>query len=50
MCLGASLRRAIRHGNKLGATEPFFAKLVPALVAEMGPAYPELVESTSRHY
>ena len=37
------LRRAIRHGNKLGATEPFFAKLVPALVAEMGPAYPELV-------
>jgi alanyl-tRNA synthetase len=38
------LRRAIRHGNKLGATEPFFANLVPALVAEMGPAYPELVK------
>ena len=38
------LRRAIRHGNKLGATEPFFAKLVPALVKEMGEAYPELVK------
>lgn len=38
------LRRAIRHGNKLGATEPFFAKLVPALVNEMGDAYPELVK------
>ena len=37
------LRRAIRHGNKLGATEPFFASLVPALVDEMGTAYPELV-------
>ena len=37
------LRRAIRHGNKLGATEPFFAALVPALVREMGGAYPELV-------
>ena len=38
------LRRAIRHGNKLGATEPFFAKLVPSLVKEMGDAYPELVK------
>ena len=38
------LRRAIRHGNKLGAAEPFFAKLVPALVKEMGEAYPELVK------
>ncbi|WP_020681796.1 alanine--tRNA ligase [Marinobacterium rhizophilum] len=37
------IRRAIRHGNKLGATEPFFHTLVPALVAEMGAAYPELV-------
>ena len=37
------LRRAIRHGNKLGATEPFFAALVPALVREMSGAYPELV-------
>ena len=38
------MRRAIRHGNKLGATEPFFAKLVPALVKEMGDAYPELLK------
>ena len=38
------LRRAIRHGNKLGATEPFFANLVPALISEMGDAYPELVK------
>ena len=38
------LRRAIRHGNKLGAAEPFFAKLVPALVKEMGDAYPELLK------
>ena len=38
------LRRAIRHGNKLGATEPFFAKLVPSLIKEMGDAYPELVK------
>ena len=36
------LRRAIRHGNKLGATEVFFHKLVAALAIEMGDAYPEL--------
>lgn len=36
------IRRAIRHGNKLGLTKPFFNKLVPNLVAEMGAAYPEL--------
>ncbi len=36
------LRRAIRHGFQLGITEAFFHKLVPALVAEMGTAYPEL--------
>ena len=38
------MRRAIRHGNKLGATEPFFHKLVSPLVAEMGEAYPELAK------
>ncbi|WP_372877171.1 alanine--tRNA ligase [Spongiibacter marinus] len=38
------IRRAVRHGNKLGATEPFFYKLVDALAVEMGSAYPELRE------
>ncbi len=37
------IRRAVRHGNKLGATAPFFADLVPVLVSEMGGAYPDLV-------
>ena len=36
------LRRAIRHGNKLGADRPFFHQLVAPLVAQMGDAYPEL--------
>ena len=35
-------RRAIRHGFKLGARRPFLYQLVPALVVEMGDAYPEL--------
>ncbi len=39
------IRRAIRHGHKLGAKEPFFHKLVGALDAEMGGAYPELREA-----
>jgi alanyl-tRNA synthetase len=38
------IRRAIRHGYKLGARAAFFYKLVPDLVAEMGSAYPELVQ------
>ncbi|RZV52035.1 MAG: alanine--tRNA ligase [Pseudomonadales bacterium] len=38
------IRRAIRHGNKLGASQLFFHKLVAPLVAEMGQAYPELAE------
>jgi alanyl-tRNA synthetase len=37
------IRRAIRHGYKLGINEPFFYKLVSALEKEMGPAYPELI-------
>ncbi|MFY8348970.1 alanine--tRNA ligase [Pseudoalteromonas sp. SSM20] len=36
------IRRAVRHGNKLGATGTFFYKLVAALATEMGEAYPEL--------
>ncbi|WP_405047782.1 alanine--tRNA ligase [Rheinheimera pacifica] len=38
------VRRAVRHGNKLGAKGAFFYQLVAALVAQMGEAYPELVE------
>lgn len=36
------IRRAIRHGYKLGSRAAFFYKLVPDLVEEMGSAYPEL--------
>ncbi|MFO1228645.1 alanine--tRNA ligase [Roseateles sp.] len=41
-------RRAIRHGYKLGARTPFFHKLVHALSAEMGEAYPELRAAEKR--
>jgi alanyl-tRNA synthetase len=37
------MRRAMRHGQLLGASEPLMWKLVPALLREMGAAYPELV-------
>ena len=36
------VRRAIRHGHRLGASDPFFHRLVASLEAEMGEAYPEL--------
>ncbi|MDR5876337.1 alanine--tRNA ligase [Halomonas sp. CUBES01] len=42
------IRRAIRHGHKLGANEPFFHKLVDALDEEMGDAYPELRDANSQ--
>lgn len=42
------IRRAIRHGYKLGCRAAFFHKLVPDLVAEMGEAYPELVNNQAR--
>ena len=42
------IRRAIRHGHKLGINEPFFHKLVAPLSEEMGEAYPELVSNKSR--
>ena len=42
------MRRAIRHGNKLGAKANFFHKLVPQLVIEMGEAYPELVSAQTQ--
>jgi len=37
------IRRAVRHGYKLGIEEPFFYKLVPVLEREMSSAYPELI-------
>ncbi len=42
------IRRAVRHGNKLGASGAFFHQLVAALAAEMGTAYPELVEQQAQ--
>jgi alanyl-tRNA synthetase len=42
------IRRALRHGNKLGQKRPFFYKLVPDLVKELGVAYPELNEAAER--
>ncbi|MFO1428767.1 MAG: alanine--tRNA ligase [Candidatus Competibacteraceae bacterium] len=42
------MRRAIRHGYKLGADGAFFHELVAPLVAEMGPAYPELQGSEAQ--
>lgn len=42
------MRRAIRHGYKLGQTQPFFHQLVAPLVKEMGAAYPEIAEAEKR--
>src|SRR5271154_4968188 len=42
------IRRAIRHGYKLGQTQPFFHKLVGVLVTQMGAAYPELAAGAER--
>ncbi len=42
------VRRAIRHGYKLGKTTPFFHKLVPDLVTLMGDAYPKLKSDQKR--
>ena len=39
------MRRALRHGHKLGIRDAFFHKLVPVLAAEMGVAYPSLTRS-----
>ncbi len=39
------MRRAMRHAHLLGAKEPLMHRLVPALVAEMGAAFPELVRA-----
>ena len=42
------IRRAIRHGYKLGARAAFFHRIVPDLAAAMGEAYPELVKAQAR--
>jgi alanyl-tRNA synthetase len=42
------IRRAARHGHRLGLDEPFFHRLVAPLADEMGAAYPELVEGCER--
>ncbi|ROO27696.1 alanyl-tRNA synthetase [Salinisphaera orenii MK-B5] len=42
------MRRAIRHGHKLGATDAFFYKLVAPLVELMGEAFPELADSRAQ--
>jgi alanyl-tRNA synthetase len=42
------IRRALRHGHKLGQSEPFFYRLVDALAEIMGNAYPELLQASSR--
>jgi alanyl-tRNA synthetase len=42
------IRRALRHGHKLGQSKPFFYKLVEDLNIEMGVAYPELAEAKDR--
>ncbi len=42
------IRRAIRHGYKLGQTKPFFHKVVPDLSKAMGAAYPELLKAQDR--
>jgi alanyl-tRNA synthetase len=42
------IRRAVRHGHKLGQTQPFFHKLVPTLVREMGSYYTELAGGEAR--
>ena len=42
------IRRAIRHGYKLGARAAFFHRIVPDLAAVMGEAYPELVKAQTR--
>jgi alanyl-tRNA synthetase len=42
------IRRAIRHGYKLGARDAFFYRMVPDLVEQMGAAFPELVQEQVR--
>jgi len=41
------MRRAMRHAHLIGAADPLMHRLVPALVQQMGAAYPELVQAQS---
>jgi alanyl-tRNA synthetase len=41
------MRRAMRHAHLIGASDPLMHRLVPALVQQMGAAYPELVQAQS---
>ena len=41
------MRRAMRHAQMLGARDPLMWRLVPALVREMGAAYPEIIRAQS---
>ena len=43
------MRRAMRHGKKLGFTEPMLHTLVPVIVREMGDAYPQLLSDLRQH-
>ncbi|MFN3712805.1 MAG: alanine--tRNA ligase [Alcanivoracaceae bacterium] len=42
------IRRALRHGHKLGQDKPFFHRIAASLVTQMGEAYPELTKAQSR--
>jgi alanyl-tRNA synthetase len=42
------IRRAVRHGYKLGQSQPFFYQLVPALVVAMGDVFPELAREAAQ--
>ena len=41
------MRRAMRHAHLIGAVDPLMHRLVPALVQQMGAAYPEIVQAQS---
>ncbi len=48
LCIRRIIRRAVRHGNKLGATGTFFYKMLQPLIDVMGAAYPELAAQQAR--
>ncbi len=48
-CTASNTIAAVRHGYKMGARQPVLYSLVPALVKEMGEAYPELKRGKSQN-